>query len=77
MRRDELSRTAQGATTRRCDIISPEGARILSFRAAPVLDGGPPPYIPHPHRGKVCYLSRIMVLKENWCFPFNGSGQTI
>lgn len=51
IRRDNL--ICGGLTPRRGDVVSPEDARILSFRAAPVLDGGPPPYLPHPQRGRI------------------------
>uniref|UniRef100_A0A0N5B0C8 EGF-like domain-containing protein n=1 Tax=Syphacia muris TaxID=451379 RepID=A0A0N5B0C8_9BILA len=51
IRRDELSRTAQNMTNRRTEFLTSEGVRILSLRAAPFIDGGPPPYIPSSARG--------------------------
>lgn len=53
LRREDLSRSAHGLGTRRADMISPEDTRILPFRAAPILDGGPPPYVSHPPRGRI------------------------
>lgn len=51
LRRDELSRTAQSLNGRRSNLLTPESARILSFRTAPVIEGGPPPYMSNPTRG--------------------------
>ncbi|VDD91603.1 unnamed protein product [Enterobius vermicularis] len=51
LRRDELSRTAQSLNGRRSNLLTPESARILSFRTAPMIEGGPPPYMSNPTRG--------------------------
>ncbi|VDM25921.1 unnamed protein product [Toxocara canis] len=51
LRREDLSRPPHGLGGRRADMLSHEDARILPFRAAPILDGGPPPYASHPPRG--------------------------
>lgn len=49
-RREASSRSGFGISSRRGNIIIPEDPRMMSFRAIPLPDEGPPPYI-HSNRG--------------------------